>query len=87
MNDDGVAKRVDAFRLNDPYYPRPLRSAEHERQVWKAFVVSYLQASRFVLEEADEKLEGGVLELPRQFILGVIELERKRLELRREQEA
>lgn len=87
LDEEGVELMVDAFRLNDPYYPRPLRSTEHERCVWRAFVVSYLQASQFVLEEeADGKLPvgGGVFELPRKFILGVIDLERKRMELRRE---
>ena len=74
MDDEGVAMAVEAWRLNDPYYPQPLRESVAERDVWKAFVVSYLAVSNEVMSL--EGCEGMVLALPRKFILGITEVER-----------
>ncbi|KAK3994537.1 hypothetical protein QBC44DRAFT_340714 [Cladorrhinum sp. PSN332] len=85
LDDEGVAMAVDAWRINDPYYPRPLGETGAEREIWKAFVMSYLGASLDVLKEEDEGGEGegggdgeAVLNLPWKFILGITEVERKR---------
>jgi hypothetical protein len=61
MDDEGVAMAVEAWRLNVPYYPKPLGQTEAEQNVWEAFVGSYIAASQEVMS-----LETGtVLALPR----------------------
>ncbi|KAK0712940.1 hypothetical protein B0T26DRAFT_813168 [Lasiosphaeria miniovina] len=74
MDGEGVAMAVEAWRLNDPYYPKPLPQTPAERHVWKAFVISYLTASHEVM--GLEGCQGMVLALPRKFILGITEVER-----------
>ncbi|KAK3365508.1 zinc finger protein-domain-containing protein [Lasiosphaeria ovina] len=74
MDDEGVNLAVEAWRLNDPYYPKPLRETSAERHLWNAFVISYLTASQGILE--DENAGKEVMELPRKFILGITEVER-----------
>jgi hypothetical protein len=77
MDDDGVAMAVEAWRLNDPYYPKPLCQTEAEQYVWKAFLVSYLAASDEVMSL--EGCKGEVLALPRKFISGITEVERAKM--------
>lgn len=78
MDDAGVAMAVEALCLNDPYYPKPLRTSEVERQVWKAFVVGYLRASEDILV-GEEGVGSEFLSLPRKFIRGVKEVEREKM--------
>lgn len=82
MDDEGVAVAVEAWRLNDPYYPKPLRETEAERQVWHAFLVSYLAASDEVMSL--EGCEGEARALPRKFIAGIKEVEREKMVSRME---
>lgn len=77
MDDEGVAMAVEAWRLNDPYYPKPLRQTAAERHVWKAFVISYLAASQAVMSL--QGCQGIALALPRKFILGITEVEREKI--------
>jgi hypothetical protein len=77
LDDEGVAMAVEAWRLNDPYYPKPLRRTPAERHVWKAFVISYLAASQEVMSL--QGYQGMVLVLPRKFILGITEVERGKI--------
>ena len=84
LDDAGVALAVEAVKLNDPYFPKPLKESEEERGVWKAFVRGYMENSRAVLEEKlkdeeDKEKREEILELPRKFISGVTELERERM--------
>ncbi|KAK0652369.1 zinc finger protein-domain-containing protein [Cercophora newfieldiana] len=72
LDDKGVAQAVDALRINDPYYPKPLRESAAERDVWEAFVTAYLHASQAILRGQGD----GIQALPRMFIHGIIELER-----------
>lgn len=77
MDEEGVAVAVEAWRLNDPYYPKPLRETEAEQQVWEAFLDSYLAASYEVM--GLEGCEGEAKALPRRFIAGITEVEREKL--------
>ncbi|KAK1252201.1 hypothetical protein MKX08_003388 [Trichoderma sp. CBMAI-0020] len=73
MDEAGVAKAVDAYKFNEPYFPRPLRESRIEKVVWNEFVEQYLGAAHMIIrEEADTKL----LPLPGKFISGLIALER-----------
>ena len=44
---DGVEQCVDAFFINDPYFPRPCRDLEDD-QVWTIFKLEYLKVSQHV---------------------------------------
>ncbi|KAM7198235.1 Zinc finger domain containing protein [Naviculisporaceae sp. PSN 640] len=91
---DGVAKMVEAVKLNDPYFPKPLRESAFERAVWTVFVRAYLAASNRILEEElttlnedigvtmSEHNRVEIMALPTRFIQGVIMLERGRIEQR-----
>lgn len=59
---------VEAWRLNDAYYPKPLRQTAAEQHLWKASVISYLSASHEVMTL--EGYQGMVLALPRKLICG-----------------
>lgn len=73
MDEDGVAKAVEAYKFNDPYFPRPLRESRIEKVVWNEFVEQYLGAAHIIIrEEANTKL----LSLPGMFISGLIALQR-----------
>lgn len=89
LDDAGVALAVEAVKLNDPYFPKPLKESEAERNVWKAFTVSYFENATAVLETAlkdNKSLDTGnekeILALPRKFNLGITELERERMSRR-----
>ncbi|KAK4208506.1 hypothetical protein QBC37DRAFT_296535 [Rhypophila decipiens] len=80
--------RIEAVKLNDPYFPKPLRETVVERAVWTIFVRAYLAASEKILRKSDDELvceygtglglQKHIFNLPEEFILGVIELERER---------
>ncbi|KAG7287923.1 hypothetical protein NEMBOFW57_007441 [Staphylotrichum longicolle] len=74
MDEDGVAQAVDAAMANDPYIPKPLQESADEREVWKAFAVSYLEAGKVILEGEDD----DVSELPLRFIEGLVEKQREK---------
>ncbi|TFA99689.1 hypothetical protein CCMA1212_008443 [Trichoderma ghanense] len=73
MDEDGVAKAVEAARVNDPYLPRPLGEATVEKQVWDAFEKAYTKAAGAILEG-----NAGRLRLPGLFIRGLVEAEEQR---------
>lgn len=82
-DDDGVALAVEAMRLNDPYYGKPLRDSATEQGVWEAFALAYLHASHYVVswklkhedQWENEEIRMKILALPRKFIRGVVGLE------------
>jgi hypothetical protein len=82
MDREGVAQAVEAARVNEPYLPRPLQEASDEKEVWAAFVRSYLEGANTILLEESE----DVLELPLLFINGLVDVERER-QRRRQQAA
>ncbi|EPE05842.1 exodeoxyribonuclease iii xth [Ophiostoma piceae UAMH 11346] len=65
MDDAGVELAVQAFSINDPYYPRPHGCTRVEKELWNSFVRSYLDSSNKVLDE-----EYRIL--PRKFLAGLI---------------
>ena len=82
INGGGVEMAVEAALNNDPYIPKPLRQSPHEKEAWKAFALSYLEAANVILEgEVDE-----ICELPLRFIKGLVKDERERRLLRPEPE-
>ncbi|KAK4043420.1 zinc finger protein-domain-containing protein [Parachaetomium inaequale] len=74
MDSDGVAQAVKAARVNDPYIPKPLQASADEREVWKAFALSYVEAAEVILQGEDE----DILSLPRLFIQGLVDVEREK---------
>ncbi|KAL6899991.1 zinc finger domain-containing protein [Trichoderma evansii] len=73
MDEDGVAKAVEAIRLNDPYFPRPLQQSRMEIILWNEFVAQYLAAAHKILRH--ETNDQTILSLPAMFIDGLINLE------------
>ncbi|KAI1108477.1 zinc finger protein-domain-containing protein [Nemania sp. NC0429] len=67
MDDAGVKLAVEAFFLNDPYYPRPREGSRLQQELWNSFVRSYLSTADAVLNTHKEYRV-----LPRKFIRGVI---------------
>ncbi|KAH8912393.1 hypothetical protein BR93DRAFT_963572 [Coniochaeta sp. PMI_546] len=80
LDDAGVALAVEAVKLNDPYFPKPLQESAIEKRLWNVFVTKYLDASDIVLEE--DCAGRDLRDLPRKFIAGMIELERERIRRR-----
>ncbi|OPB36398.1 hypothetical protein A0O28_0054770 [Trichoderma guizhouense] len=72
MDEAGVAKAVDAAKVNDPYLPKPLGDSQIEKQAWNAFTGNYIRAADIILENKGQKL---LLRLPRMFIRGLIEVQ------------
>lgn len=52
MDEEGIKAAVDAFRANDPYYPRPCQP--RGARVWRAFISGYLQQSVLILPNPTE---------------------------------
>lgn len=80
----GIDIAVEAFFLNDPYYPRPLGAVTSELDLWQAFQDRYLERSREIVAEEDEE---GMKSLPERFIERLVEKQRERLVSRAEMEA
>lgn len=52
MDEEGVEKAVHAFRVNDPYYPRPPVDGDdngEDAQLWQHFCATYLTVSDRIL--------------------------------------
>ncbi|KAL8711385.1 MAG: hypothetical protein Q9220_004283 [cf. Caloplaca sp. 1 TL-2023] len=45
----GVEQAVTAFYKNDPFYPRPGREDQRDRELWGAFKAQFLDTSRSIL--------------------------------------
>ncbi|KAL2676840.1 hypothetical protein Neosp_010606 [[Neocosmospora] mangrovei] len=82
MDTDGVAQAVEAFGINDPYYPRPLQEFVVAQSLWGHFVEVYLDTAARVL--AGERKE--VQDLPNQFIQGVVTMEQEKLDKKKAME-
>ncbi len=66
LQNEALQMMVDAFFRNDPYYPRPLSSNQHEQSLWSVFETTYLNVAATVLSGDDEKT--GVQALPKRFM-------------------
>lgn len=75
MDEAGVAKAIEAVRINDPYLPRPRGTSRIEKQAWNAFAVNYISAADAILGEGNDQ---QLLALPRMFIRGLIELQERK---------
>ncbi|KAK7531298.1 zinc finger protein-domain-containing protein [Phyllosticta citribraziliensis] len=76
FDEAGVRRAVDAFWMNDPYYPRPPRRDgvdDFEGALWDTFVARFLEISEMIL--AGE--EPGVRNLPAMFVDALVERARR----------
>lgn len=78
MDEAGVAQAVHAESVNDPYIPKPLRRSPVEKQAWNEFAEAYSTASNIILHE--EGFGPDALRLPRLFLQGLVETEKRRQE-------
>lgn len=69
MDEAGLENAVKAFKMNDPYYPKPGRG---EDRLWDQFKKDYMAQSREILEE-----EQWVLA---EKFLGMVEAMQKRMD-------
>ncbi|KAJ4167847.1 hypothetical protein NW754_011663 [Fusarium falciforme] len=74
MDAEGIAMAVQAFGINDPYYPRPLQESTVAQGLWDQFVKVYLETAGRVLAGEPEEIR----DLPNQFIQGVVRLEEEK---------
>jgi hypothetical protein len=79
MDEAGVAMAAEAWRLNDPYFPRPFQDSPVCRELWNVFVSRYIDVADLILEKSPH-----LRELPRKFIKSVMDIEKKRIEQRTE---
>ncbi|KAI2615390.1 zinc finger protein-domain-containing protein [Hypoxylon sp. NC1633] len=70
----GVEQMIDAFKVNDPYFPRPLQDDELAKTVWNQFAESYLRMAGSILVDHERQIQ----ELPRRFLRGIIEVQRRK---------
>lgn len=72
MDADGLALAVEAFKLNDPYYPKPLQEDPVAKALWNTFAKSYLKMSQSVLRG-----KGGhkIRKLPGRFLQEIIDMQ------------
>jgi hypothetical protein len=89
-NDDGIATAVQAFFINDPYFPRPLSTSSTMQRLWEKFRQGYLDSGKTAIEYSMQKQrpwKGELdLALPEKFIKACIDEERKRIKKRAEAE-
>lgn len=84
MDEAGIDIAVEAFFLNDPYYPRPMGAVTSDLDLWQAFQDRYLKRSREIVAGEDGE---GMKSLPERFIERLLEKQRERLTSRAEMEA
>ncbi|KAH7160455.1 zinc finger protein-domain-containing protein [Dactylonectria estremocensis] len=75
MDEDGLALAVEAFKLNDPYYPKPLQDDTVAKDLWNTFAKSYLEMSQIILRS---KGSHDIQQLPGQFLKAVINMQRQK---------
>ncbi|KAL0253363.1 Class II abasic (AP) endonuclease [Diplodia seriata] len=77
----GVQQAVQAYLINDPYYPRPPQSDEndHDLALWNVFATKYLCISDAILRETPE-----LRDLPRKFVQLVIKEQGEKVKKQRE---
>ena len=79
MDEAGVGLALEAIKLNDPYFPKPLQSSTMEKRLWNSFTTSYIETSDSILGKVSPYVG-----LPRLFIRGLINLEDERQEYHRD---
>lgn len=61
-----ISHLVKAFFDNDPYYPRPRREGDTERELWDAFTTTYCQTAEQIMRVAGK--DQRLVDLPGKFI-------------------
>lgn len=69
MDEAGVSQAVEAYMINDPYYPRPPVEDDggHDSRLWSTFAIRYIRISDRILRKNPE-----LRSLPRLFIRKVM---------------
>jgi hypothetical protein len=85
-DDKGVRTAVQAFFINDPYFPRPLCEDGVEKELWAAFVKAYLETGDVVMAKSmqmQKPWEGELdMSMPEKFIEACVEGKRRRIRVR-----
>ncbi|KAK0609631.1 hypothetical protein DIS24_g12301 [Lasiodiplodia hormozganensis] len=70
MDEAGVSQAVEAYMINDPYYPRPPVEDDdgHDSRLWSTFAIRYVRISDQILRKNPE-----LRSFPRLFINKVME--------------
>ncbi|KAF4982129.1 hypothetical protein FZEAL_2189 [Fusarium zealandicum] len=74
MDEDGVALAVEAYKINDPYFPKPLRDDPMAKKLWNTFATTYFEASQRILKDEARRIRV----LPVRFLEEVIEMQKGR---------
>ncbi|KAK5717445.1 hypothetical protein LTR17_016132 [Elasticomyces elasticus] len=77
-----IEQAVEAFLINDPYYPKPLPDNPADERLWTVFRDAYLTSSNIMLqiEEDQTRLKPNWKKCPELFIDRLIEGRRQRSE-------
>ncbi|KAF7542594.1 hypothetical protein G7Z17_g11443 [Cylindrodendrum hubeiense] len=76
MDETGIAMAIEAFNINDPYYPKPLQQHPIAQELWNTFARRYLRMSLDILRGETDDIQ----KLPGLFLNGVVEFQQKKLE-------
>jgi hypothetical protein len=89
-DDSGIATAVQAYFLNDPYFPRPLSTNIDEKILWSRFEAGYLETGREAIRTSIQEQHPWQIEidltLPDRFIKSCIEEEGRRIKIRADAE-
>jgi hypothetical protein len=85
-DNDGIATAVQAFFINDPYFPRPLTANSSEQRLWKRFQQGYLEVGKkaILISMKEQRPWKGEFEmdLPERFIKACVNEEQRRIKNR-----
>lgn len=76
MDEAGVSQAVEAYMINDPYYPRPPSKDDdgHDNRLWSTFAIRYIRISDRIFRKNPE-----LRSLPRMFIRKVMAEQAKKV--------
>jgi len=71
---NGIKTAIQAFFINDKYFPRPGSKGANEKMLWSKFEEAYLGMAKLALNESKRQkipfgdMDSSALELPKSFI-------------------
>lgn len=72
-DEDGVEQAARALLRNDPFYPRPGRADDDEKEHWQHFRSTFLEASDSIIAK-DAERNDQLRDLPRRLMDRIEEL-------------
>lgn len=75
MTKEGIASAVEAYLINDPYFPRPLAENTKDRDLWNTFREAYVEKSNVIVDGKSPEIRA----LPGVFLELLVAAQRKRL--------